>query len=308
MIARTVFGIGLGLTISLNPYIVKVFAKDKKYNVSRVLGLSITLMNIGSITMSILSGSLGAVNWRYSFYIFFFLLVPIALVTLFLKEPERDTNTVTVAENATTDKKIRLTPLVILYMFLAFMMGLVYVPIVTNISAFIDQAGIGGPTQAGIACSMAVAGGIFAGLIYTTMLKTGRYLISIMMALEAIGAIIILYGMNIYFVGAGMFLIGIGLYMSLSYFTDLSGQAAFNDASIMLSTSLIWVFNYAGAYFCTYWVKLIEHFVGTAEVVKASFMATVFICATLAVIFIFINALPKTKKNEASLVSEGISN
>jgi len=107
------------------------------------------------------------VKWEKTSYLFLIVVVSLIGYTL-LKELPR------VEPTEKTAVKICLSPLVVVYLVLMFLEGILFQPVLTLLSSFINQQGIGRTTVAGILLCFSTVGGDISGLIYERILKSGN--------------------------------------------------------------------------------------------------------------------------------------
>ena len=287
LIARAVFGIGIGLVVCLNAYVLTVFDAS---TASLVLGLHIAVINIGSVLMQLAAGFLGAINWHLTFYISLVAAIPLIMTLAFLEEPKRE-------ENTSSEKaKIHLKGWNIVYCLGAILITMFTYPILAVMSNYIADLRLGDAAVSGVVLSFYTAGAALGGLAYSTIKKkAGRYTLSIFVGLAALGLVTVIFLRSTVMITVGTFLCGFGFYPTLSLFCDFCG--AINDEATMnLAASLIW----AGSYFgcgpiAPYWITLCEKLTGSMT--TGSFAIGAVLLAVIALIFIFVN--PESKSKEA---------
>ncbi len=83
---RIVVGIGVGLVMPLSTALISINFHSKER--AKLMGYSVAINNLGGVIATLLSGVLVSLNWRYTFAIYLFGLVIVALVVLFLPKAE----------------------------------------------------------------------------------------------------------------------------------------------------------------------------------------------------------------------------
>lgn len=154
LIFRAIIGIGMGILTPFTTSLIADFYEGEER--TNMMGLSNAIANLGGIVASLTTGWLAIYNWRYVFSIYSISIVVFILVLLGLPEPpKRKTN---------TKKSKGLNRKVFIIAFFAFLLNIAFYAVVTNISLFIKNEGIGNSGYSGLAMSSLTLAGFISGI------------------------------------------------------------------------------------------------------------------------------------------------
>lgn len=203
LVMRAVVGFCIGLGFPLQSTLsLKLFNDDER---PAVLGKATFVMACGSIFYMLVSGYVCDIDSAYAFLVHGVLIIPLVLVIIFLKEPERDSQEGTAAADGKGDK----LPLMAVFASAMFMfIFFAFYPVLLNMSAIIEYEGIGAAAITGVISSLYTIGNAIAGLVFASLYKkAGKYIIPVGVVLWAIG-------MAIFSLGSGIIPIVIGVVLS----------------------------------------------------------------------------------------------
>lgn len=295
LICRLLFGFSGGLLVSIGSYIIRAFPEE---HVSRVLGLYVTFMNIGSVLGQMISGFLADLGWRYSFLVYAIAIIPLIFALKGLKEPPKEEIT-----KGTTKEKIKIPALVWIYMIITALTTILLYPMILTMSTFFDQNGYGTAAVAGIVVSCYTIGGALGGILYPYFVKyTKRFVLSTIILISCVGQVLVIWSGNVYLIALGILLGGLGFYPVLSLFPDWCGYVC-DKNSLQLGCSLIQVSCLSAAFIVTYWMGMFEKLF-PENVLETTYIAGLIGYFAIAVIFAFVNPLPKALRNKQKTVTD----
>lgn len=203
LVMRAVVGFCIGLGFPLQSTLaLKLFHDDER---PAVLGKATFVMACGSIFYMLVSGYVCDIDSAYAFLVHGVLIIPLVLVIIFLKEPERDSQEETAAAGGKGDKLPMMAVFAsAMFMFIFF----AFYPVLLNMSAIIEYEGIGAAAITGIISSLYTIGNAIAGLVFAGLYKkAGKYIIPV-------GVVIWVIGMAVFSLGSGIAPIVIGVVLS----------------------------------------------------------------------------------------------
>lgn len=205
IIMRAIVGFCIGLGFPLQSTLaLKLFNDEER---PPVLGAATFVMAVGSITYMLVSGYVTDINAAYSFLVHAILIVPLVLVLIFLKEPEK--------EETVETKKVQGEKLPGMALFASAMFMFIFFafyPVLLNMSAIIDYEGIGAAAISGIISCLYTIGNGIAGVLFAPLYKkTGKYIIPVGVALWAIGSAIFAFGGGLAAIVIGVVVSGIAV-------------------------------------------------------------------------------------------------
>lgn len=284
--ARVILGLGLGLLISINAYILCIYeGKDQ----GKVLGLHIAMMNIGTVFMQLLSGYLGSIKWEYSSYIYMIAIVSLILVLVNLEEPTK-------AKNGGNRKKekIVIKPKGYFYIALMAFVTCIGYPILALMSTHIEDLGIGDTAVSGIVLCFYTVGGAVGGFAYSRVSNLfKRMTFSVLCLPIVIGYIIMFIGRDPVTMSLATFLCGFGVYPMTSLFPDWLGEIT-DEASLPMACSLLYVGIYGACFVSIYWMNLCEIMFG--NIITGSFAACIVLTTAIGVLCAIFNISPFPKE------------
>ena len=286
LIARFIFGIGLGCFGCRNGIILRTYDNESS---AKMLGIGVTVANIGLIVFQMITGVLGDIKWNYGFYPYFIGIVSLLLVIFLFKEPDPVETAALKSDTENTDDKEKLGALPFIYALIAMLATLWLYPLLTGMSTFIQAKGLGTAAVAGTILSLYTAGGAFAGAILGKVQKVlGRFSINYALGVVVIGQALVLYVNNIVVIAIGAILCGIG-YMSITPILTSYLRSAIAPKFLAISSSIILAAAQAGVFLSSYWIKLTDKmfsFYAGTDIDRAYFAAIVMFAVTCIICFV----------------------
>ena len=150
LIARAISGVGCGMIYPLIPTLVTYFFDEDER--TEMMGWANGAGSILAMLMSLVSGFLAVINWRYPFMIMllYTLLLVAQIRVLPAIPPERDDASITPCLGQTP----RMGWLIYVSVFVTFVYFMISMVWILKISIFIGSEGLGNATNAGIASSI----------------------------------------------------------------------------------------------------------------------------------------------------------
>ena len=162
-------------------------------------------------------GVLADIQWNFIFLIYTAAIIPLILILIGLKEPERS-----LPGSASLPKpKIHIPLPVILNFIMAFMLSLLGMTALVFISTVIIDRGLGTSVHAGIVAVMFNISGIVLSSFFAVLYKVfKKYLAIIILVIVTIGLVLVYFATSLVMAGAGMFCLGGFLLMIPTVLTD----------------------------------------------------------------------------------------
>lgn len=203
LVMRAIVGFCIGLGFPLQSTLsLKLFNDEERPG---VLGKATFVMACGSIFYMLVSGYVCDIDSAYAFLVHGVLIIPLALVLIFLKEPEADLQHEKTVSGGNGEKM----PMMALFASAMFMfIFFAFYPVLLNMSAIIEYEGIGAAAITGIISSLYTIGNAIAGLVFAGLYKkAGKYIIPV-------GVVLWVIGMAIFSLESGILPIVVGVVIS----------------------------------------------------------------------------------------------
>ncbi len=199
LLSRVVLGTGVGLVMPLSIALIPDFFEGKER--AKLMGMSSSSNMLGGLVSLVLSGYLASFHWRYSFLIYLFALPVLVMAWLFIPEPP---------EHSSHDSHRTRLPFSIYRLAVGmFCLNLVFFALPPTMAFFLKESVLGTSRAAGTAVAFSTLAGFFAGLfLHRTRQFSGRYFLSGMLALMAVGFFTLHWSLALWMVFGGSFLIG----------------------------------------------------------------------------------------------------
>jgi MFS family permease len=234
---RLITGVGVGLVLPLpNAIIAEHFEGTKR---QRLLGLATSVANIANVLDSIAVGFILLLGWRYPFLCFAVCLVIMIVAIFGLPKSPPNMQTIEVVDHHLPSKNIPK----IVYALVAFMSinWLFFAFNIENMALFMTTEKIGLPWMIGIAVCLPGGASIISGAIFPDFYnKTKEYIVSLSIAIFAIGYVVLYFTHSFEVQSIANILIGLGSGMLSPYILNLTSQKvekAHRDAAYGLVTS-----------------------------------------------------------------------
>ena len=199
-ISRALYGVALGLCIALNTAVVaEFFENDERV---RVMGIQAASVGAGMVIITALSGALGAIDLKYSYYTNIIGFLAAFCIAICLPE----TGVVRTGES----NKLKLNKLVFAITFYGVLEFLFIISFSTNIAMHLTGKLTGDTAAAGILTGIFSGAQIVIGLLLARITKiTKKYSIPVSMLFFSIGGILlILFPSNLIMLSIGAIFCG----------------------------------------------------------------------------------------------------
>ncbi|KPU44406.1 sugar efflux transporter [Oxobacter pfennigii] len=251
LIARAVFGIGMGL-ISPIPagLIFNLVAPEKQAN---IMGLNGVVSNIGGMVLQFLGGVMATIGWNLSFLVHSFAFLSLVIVAIFLPEPEKRQIPADAVGEA--PKSAGLPAVVWVWSAAYAIMTVMMYPSLTNISTVFQEMGLN-PAMAATALMLMTVGGMVMGAVFGKVFEaiafkcipSGFVLLVVSQFLMATGQNFMMFAVAEVLLGIGMGLAGTAIMMLIgsSVTPDKSPLAMSFLMACMSIGGFLSAFIYAG--------------------------------------------------------------
>ncbi|AEI14009.1 major facilitator superfamily MFS_1 [Flexistipes sinusarabici DSM 4947] len=204
LVFRALLGISVGLLMPLATGLIADFYSGETR--ANLMGKSTATSNLGGIIGTLISGFLAEITWQASFTVYL-LAVPVFIMALFfLKDPEvpKSVNT--------TPLSLLKRPLLVSWMFMAFLTMIIFYTVPVNIAIYIEQMNFGESSLSGVAVSLLTGAGFVAGLSFSKAAKFfSRFFLSFCYFMISAGFLLIIYSPNTFVLLTSLFVVGLGL-------------------------------------------------------------------------------------------------
>ena len=205
---RVLLGIGVGLIMPLSTgFLTMLFDKKEQ---SKLMGYSSAMNNLGGIIATSLSGVLVAINWRFSFYIYFMGLIVLILIIKnlpnvnFHESPKEPKN-----HRSLEKEEIKA---ILPYAFSAFLVMLVFYALPANFSMIVSKTGLFPIAFVGVVLSVQNIIAFLAGMGLSGILKRmGKSTPHVSSMILAVGFLLESMSSSVIATFGGLIFIGFGL-------------------------------------------------------------------------------------------------
>lgn len=206
-VLRGIVGFCIGLGFPLQSTLALQLFNDKER--PRILGFATVSLAVGSIIFMIVSGMLADHSARYSFIFHAILIIPLVVVLIFLKEPDKSVGTSSATDGASAPAE---GPLPVYAVFTAIMFAVVFFafyPVLLNMSSICANENIGSAAVAGMLLAVYTVGNMLGGFLFAPLSKVaGKLVVSIGLIIWIIGTACIAFGHSVAMIIIGAILSG----------------------------------------------------------------------------------------------------
>lgn len=205
---RVLLGIGVGLIMPLSTgFLTMLFDKKEQ---SKLMGYSSAMNNLGGIIATSLSGVLVAINWRFSFWIYFLGLIVLILIIKNLPDVSFHESSKDSEKHSSLDKEELRA--ILPYAFAAFLVMLVFYALPSNFSMIVSKTGLFPIALMGVVLSVQNIIAFIAGMGLSGILKSmGKRTPHVSSVILAVGFLLMSLSANVLATLAGLVFIGFGL-------------------------------------------------------------------------------------------------
>lgn len=279
LVFRAVLGISVGLLMPLaTGLIADFYSGDTRAN---LMGKSTATSNLGGIIGTLISGFLAEITWQASFTVYLLAIPVFMMALIFLKDPE------TPKSVNTTPLSLLKLPLLLAWMFLAFLTMIVFYTVPVNIAIYIEQLNFGESSLSGVAVSLLTSAGFVAGLSFSKTAKFfGNFFLSFCYFMISAGFLLIIYSPNTFVLLISLFVVGLGLEWTVpNIFTEAVNSVP--DGYGVAAMGFITPSIFLGQFFSPIAVDFTYKLVGLNNIKGPFIIAFLFSLGTFAVITFF---------------------
>jgi MFS family permease len=232
--------IGSGMGFFIAPAASIVFDNFSPEEVRLAVGFQSSAINFGGIVMSIGGGILATLVW-YGGYLTLLLAIPIIVLCGLMIPNDKGSDTGRETAPSGARRKTKLPADIYYFSVIMFVFSLIFPVCGTNISIHLMAAGIGDTTTAGIATAAQMAGGVFAGIIFSRLsARLKDFLIPMAFIIIFIGLTVVNLGQNFFPVDlAGVFITG----TAISFFVPQVLFSTSNQVDASNSATAVTIVN-----------------------------------------------------------------
>lgn len=225
LFASGLVGISQGSSNTLLAIALSEAVPDEKKR-GGILGICMSVMNIGGVIFSTVGGMLAVDRWNNAYYLYFIMVLTMAIQLVCLPKGAIQGVSQKTQEHASSGKLPFKVWLICSHYFIFFLALYVYG---TNISEYIITTHqLGTSAEAGIASSMVTVGGIAAGALfglYSKFLK--KFTVPVLMGLCVVGLVIpIVITTNVFALFFCGLILGFAMYGCSPYIMGYLGRIA----------------------------------------------------------------------------------
>jgi len=203
LVMRALLGVGTGLVSALSLSLIADFYHGDER--STTMGQSSAIATLGGIVLTIMSGWLALLSWRYAFGAYLVSLIALALIYFFLPEPSKSNQPLSSSSSKLPFGVYGMGLLTILLMIVFYL-------IPTRIALFIQDTGIGDAGQSGLSIATMNLAAFIVGLLFGRIRKLLKSLTTILGLLCLGGGLFALnYVQSIPVLLVSLFVAGMGI-------------------------------------------------------------------------------------------------
>lgn len=294
LVARFIAGIGMGCAGARNAIVLATFDEKDR---TKMLGMAVLCANLGSIVWTQISGWLGDVDWRYSFFVYIAAAAVLVLDLVCYVEPEHIEAKQEAIEEAPEDKlsESGFTARGFSYVFIMLFAAIMVNPLKTGMSTLIANRELGGAAASALILNLYTVGGAVGGYLLSLVTKKfKRYSMPFAFSCVAVGQFCILLSQSAFVIGLGSCLSGFGYFFANPCCAAYVRHAV-SKRRVAFMATLIMAAIQSGMFFSTYWFNLAQAVVGKfySTDVECSFLLAGILFAVMAVVLLVIDPRPK---------------
>lgn len=245
VICSCLVGLGQGACTNLSQVLIN---KMLPHNLLQsTMGLTTTFTNIGGIVFIMGGGQLAASStWVQNYWIYIFALLVFIVVACLVPLKPLPVDNEAKEDTTTSHEKIKLNKYVFYSAFWAFCTMLLNNILNNNIAIFITEQKMGSTSQAALASTISLIGGMLCGLIVGQIGKKFKYSsIALAFFLYAISYLIVGFGGSLITAFIGSFLSGAAMSVAMGQFAFLISSVV-NKKSVSMALGVYQAINPIG--------------------------------------------------------------
>lgn len=236
LLLRAVLGVGVGFVGMRNALVTEAVPPEKS---AAFIGYGAVLYNLGNVLANPLVGILCQKGWQYSFLYDAIAFIPLILIILFLKEPEREETAEAETKSVKADGD-KIGWRIYYLCIMQFLTCCVLYPLLSGMSTFITDKNLGSAAIVGTILSSYTLAGAVCNFFLDPITKIfKRFTISFLCLMVAAGEAIIIFFPSIPTIFIGCVLAGIGFGVGISVFQIYNGQDAPASKAAFTSTLIL---------------------------------------------------------------------
>mgnify|MGYP003256025757 FL=1 len=288
LVTRAVMGLGRGCFIPIIQAVLCDFFHDEKQR-SAMFGFASIFFNIGATTGTTIAGWLGLINWHLCFAFYLFAVIPLALYTVFFREPQN-------AEEFSREKLH--IPAIAWAFFLLYTAALIVSQMLWNYaSTVMSILGINS-LEVGTILSMFTIAAILLAALFTFVFRVFKtQTCAFGICIEGLGFVVLFLGtvipdmaLPLFYIGA--FLIGFGcnaVTLGVPMIMSVTVPAAAVTAALGLSE----VFHNLGAFLSSPFSQVAFFFAGPDAGLNVIFIITAVFAFVMTAVSAFVGVKAK---------------
>ena len=299
LFARIVNGIGCGMIYPLVPTLIAYFFDGDER--TEMMGWANGAGSAIAMLMSLASGLLAVIDWRYPFMIMLlYILLLIAQIRVLPAVPPEKDDQALRPDQGPLPRMNWLVYVTVVATFVYFMMSMVYI---LKISIFIQTEHLGNATNAGLASSCVAFSAFFFSLAFPYVYKLLDRFTSIV-CLIALGACFQSLGVaqNFHMVIVSSICMGCSLGFIIPYMntrvSTIAPVGTKTRAFALVSGAI-----YTGQFFAAFYINGVQSLLGDSLRSSFMFMAgTLAVCILVAILFILVSQKYESRSVRGSAV------
>ena len=289
-------GYGGGLLGMRNALLLKSVPAERA---SHWIGCGAATVAVMSVISAPITGMLVAIGWNYSFLVNSMASVCLVIITLFLHEPVGSDAQVTEEDPQFVGIE-KMNGKVYYYSALLFIATCLLYSVLSGVSTFYTEKGIGSAALAGTAMSAYALAGVFVNLVLPVFKRVaGKYLACICALFCTLGIVLLLFVPGYISSILALILCGVGYFPLYSIIQVYNGETQ-PSGKLAFSSLIILTCNQLAVFFSSFFISFCGNTLGYQKSeVSSSMLVSIFMFAVMAVMTLIWSPAPK-KQIESS--------
>ena len=295
IICRATMGFVFGLVAVRNGAIRAIF-KDP-VEAGKWIGIGSFIQMGLSVTLGLISGYIGQIDWHMCFYLNLVGIIPLCIVLFVMKEPEKLQSTASAAKTDVSETKIDAR--VYIYFVLTILLAVWLYPVLSGSSTLVSVRGLGESALAGYVTTAYTLGGCIFSLFFGKVNeKFPKYGFAASLIFVAVGLAMLTFGKAILVLWIGSFLSGGFAALQRCWLLKWAGDIVAASKKTFAST-LLTAATSIGTFISSYYISLC-YILGSGltmfeNEVEKTFFISMIIYALVGVICFILPIAPKDK-------------
>lgn len=277
---RALVGVGVGFIAMRNSLILKSVPENRQ---AAVIGYGSSLMNAGGMLASPIVGMLAQRGWQYSFLFDLLAVIPLIIIILFLKEPDKEEIISSADASRKSSVREKINWRVPFYIVIQFISTAALFPLLSGISSYLTAEGAGDAVSAGFAIAAYNLAGLVINIVLSPIVrKLGKNTLWIMNGLFACAMALIVFIPHLPVILIGAALAGVAFNTNMSVFQLYNGKAAGTYATLT-STILIAALN-LGNFMSVYFIELCHKLFDMSSDIRSAYFGSMLLYLLMTLI------------------------